>query len=57
MRAPIVATDRADDFQAWVSPHLVAMSRLASRLTSAADADDVVQESLVRAWRKRSTYD
>jgi RNA polymerase sigma-70 factor (ECF subfamily) len=49
--------DDAGDFQAWVSPHLVAMTRLATRLTTPADADDVVQESLVRAWRKRSTYD
>lgn len=57
MRAPIVAVDAAEDFQAWVTPHLVAMSRLATRLTGAADADDIVQESLVRAWRKRSTYD
>lgn len=47
----------AEDFRAWVTPHLVAMARLAARLTSAADSDDVVQESLVRAWRKRSQYD
>lgn len=47
----------AEDFRSWVAPHLLAMSRLASRLTSDADADDVVQEALVRAWRKRGTYD
>jgi RNA polymerase sigma factor (sigma-70 family) len=47
----------ADEFRAWVGPHLVAMGRLATRLTSAADSDDVVQETLVRAWRKRSQYD
>jgi RNA polymerase sigma-70 factor (ECF subfamily) len=33
------------------------MSRLAARLAPDGDRDDIVQESLVRAWRKRSTYD
>jgi len=47
----------ARDFREWVQPHLLAMGRLATRLTSAADSDDVVQESLVRAWRKRESYD
>jgi len=45
------------DFREWVQPHLLAMGRLATRLTSAADSDDVVQEALVRAWRKRESYD
>ena len=45
------------DFREWVAPHLLAMGRLATRLTSAADSDDVVQEALVRAWRKRDSYD
>lgn len=55
----VVAAPAADaeDFRVWVGPHLVAMGRLASRLTSIADSDDVVQEVLVRAWRKRSQYD
>lgn len=44
-------------FTAWVAPHLPAMSRLAGRLVPSADRDDVVQEALVRAWRRRSTYD
>lgn len=33
------------------------MSRLATRLAPNADRDDVVQEALVRAWRKRDQYD
>lgn len=33
------------------------MSRLAARLAPDADRDDVVQEALVRAWRKRDQYD
>ncbi|MFL6061309.1 MAG: RNA polymerase sigma factor [Marmoricola sp.] len=44
-------------FEAWVRPHLTSMSRLAARLVPAADRDDVVQDALVRAWRRRSTYD
>ena len=47
----------AAEFAAWVGPHLPAMTRLAARLTAPADRDDVVQEALVRAWRRRSTYD
>ena len=53
---PSLAPDLAD-FRAWVSPHLLAMTRLAIRLTSDADGDDVVQESLVRAWRRWDSYD
>jgi RNA polymerase sigma-70 factor, ECF subfamily len=45
------------EFAAWVEPHLPAMTRYAARLVPAADADDVVQEALLRAWRRRRTYD
>ena len=45
------------DFAAWVEPELAKMSRLAARLAPDADRDDVVQEALVRAWRKRDQYD
>ena len=45
------------EFADWVSPHVVAMSRLAARLAPDGDRDDIVQEALLRAWRKRSTYD
>ena len=47
----------AVDFAAWVGPHVAAMNHLAARLVGPADREDVVQESLVRAWRRRSTYD
>jgi RNA polymerase sigma factor (sigma-70 family) len=57
VRAVEAPAPDAEDFRAWVGPHLLAMARLATRLTSAADSDDVVQEALVRAWRKRSQYD
>jgi RNA polymerase sigma-70 factor (ECF subfamily) len=33
------------------------MASLASRLTSDGERDDVVQEALVRAWKKQSQYD
>jgi RNA polymerase sigma factor (sigma-70 family) len=57
VRAVAAPAADTEDFRAWVGPHLLAMARLATRLTSAADSDDVVQEALVRAWRKRSQYD
>lgn len=44
-------------FVEWVRPHLPAMARLAGRLAVGADRDDIVQESLARAWAKRSQYD
>ena len=44
------------EFASWVEPHLPAMARLAGRLVPEADRDDVVQEALVRAWRRRATY-
>jgi RNA polymerase sigma-70 factor (ECF subfamily) len=44
------------DFDDWVRPHTPSMRRLAARLAPQ-DADDVVQDALARAWRKRSTYD
>jgi RNA polymerase sigma-70 factor (ECF subfamily) len=57
MPGRIGVTTDADEFRAWVQPHLVAMARLAARLTTSHDADDVVQEALVRAWRRRESYD
>jgi RNA polymerase sigma factor (sigma-70 family) len=47
----------SDDFDGWVRPHRHHMIRLAAALTSPSDAEDVVQDALVRAWRRRSTYD
>jgi RNA polymerase sigma factor (sigma-70 family) len=45
-----------EEFASWVRPHLPAMSHLATRLAGNADRDDVVQESLTRAWRRWETY-
>ena len=57
LRAGAAATGEATAFSDWVRPHLAAMAAVASRLASPADRDDVVQEALVRAWRKWASYD
>ncbi|MBE7186929.1 RNA polymerase sigma factor [Jatrophihabitans endophyticus] len=44
-------------FDAWVGPHLPLLRVLAAREVGAGDADDVVQDALVRAWRRRETFD
>jgi RNA polymerase sigma-70 factor (ECF subfamily) len=44
-------------FEIAVGPHLAAMERLAMRLAPGQQADDVVQNALLRAWRRRSSYD
>jgi len=51
------APSSADGFAEWVRPHLAGMHRLIARLAPGVDADDLVQEALVRAWRKRGQYD
>lgn len=59
----MTATSPADDrtrkqaFAVWVQPHLSTMERLAARLVDADDRDDLVQETLLRAWRRWETYD
>src|SRR3990170_6806661 len=51
------APDKPADFADWVEPELAKMTRLAARLAPNADRDDVVQEAMMRAWRKRDHYD
>lgn len=45
------------DFATWVRPHWAAMSALARRLSGVPDWEDVLQESLSAAWRKRAQFD
>lgn len=45
----------ADGFSRWVRPHWPAMARLAARYSR--DADDILQDALVVAWRKRVQFD
>ena len=54
---PATMAPAADEFNDWVQPHLGAMANLAARLAGPADRDDVVQESLTRAWRRWSTFE
>jgi RNA polymerase sigma factor (sigma-70 family) len=51
------APNARDEFAEWVEPHLPALARLAARLAPDGDRDDVLQEALTRAWRKRATFD
>lgn len=44
-------------FSDQVRPHLPAMVHLAARLAPVRHRDDVVQEALTRAWRKRRQFD
>jgi RNA polymerase sigma factor (sigma-70 family) len=59
----IAAADASDaiegtqDFGAWVAPHLARMALVAARLGGPSERDDIVQEALVRAWRKRGQFD
>lgn len=53
---PNDSTD-ADEFARWVRPHVASMAHLAARLVGSADRDDVVQEALTRAWKKRDSFD
>lgn len=55
--AEVSHTTLSAEFELWVAPHWAAMQRLADRLAPSADADDVVQESLSRAWRRFATFD
>lgn len=45
------------DFATWARPSVLAMTRLARRLAPHADPDDIVQEALTRAWRRRADFD
>ncbi|MCW2781053.1 MAG: polymerase, sigma-24 subunit, subfamily [Marmoricola sp.] len=53
----MVEPDSDRDFADWVAPHLPAMSRFAGRLVARSERDDVVQDALVRAWHRWSTFD
>lgn len=57
MPAEVDDPSDGEDFNAWVRPHLPSMTRFAARLVDAGERDDVVQDALVRAWSRRSTYD
>ena len=50
-------TSAQADFTGFVAPHWELMSRLARRLAPPGEWEDVLQEALGSAWRKRNQYD
>ena len=58
-----IAGRRVDDagpdvsFDAWVAPHRPVLLGVAAREVGGADAEDVVQDAVLRAWQKRHTFD
>jgi RNA polymerase sigma factor (sigma-70 family) len=51
------APEQSAEFASWTAPARVPMLRLAARLAPHADADDIVQDALARAWAKRAQFD
>src|SRR4249919_545395 len=45
------------DFERWVEPHLTTLARYAGRRVAPAQRDDVVQQALIRAYQRWTTYD
>jgi RNA polymerase sigma-70 factor (ECF subfamily) len=44
-------------FEAWVAPHWSVMVNFAARLVGSADREDVAQDALALAWRRRDVFD
>lgn len=47
---------RSSGFDEWVTPHLTTLRRYAVMLDATRDPDDLVQDTLERAWKKWWTY-
>jgi len=54
---PLSGIGGPEQFDALVAPIVPVLVRLAGRLTSWDQAEDVVQEALACAWRKRAQFD
>ena len=54
---PPIATIGAAEFARRVEPYLSKMLNLAERLAGTTGREDVVQEALLNAWRKRGQFD
>jgi RNA polymerase sigma-70 factor (ECF subfamily) len=54
---PVIANAAKRDFAGFVEPHWDMMARLARRLAPPGEWEDVLQEALGSAWRKRDQYD
>jgi RNA polymerase sigma-70 factor (ECF subfamily) len=55
--APVGGLVADGDFDALVAPHAAVLMAIAGRLVGADEAADIVQEALLRAWRRWSTFD
>jgi RNA polymerase sigma-70 factor (ECF subfamily) len=51
------AQPEASQFESWLQPYWSMMARLARRISPAGSWEDILQESLANAWRKRSQFD
>jgi RNA polymerase sigma-70 factor (ECF subfamily) len=51
------APDSPAAFSDWLAPHMTRMWHLATRMAPSADADDVVQDAVLAAWRSRASFD
>ncbi len=54
---PTVSASERETFAAFVRPHWDIMAALARRLTRSTDGDDILQDALASAWRKRGQFD
>ena len=45
------------DLESWLAPHWALLHRVAVSLCGPADGEDVLQDALVAAWRKRAQFD
>lgn len=55
-RVPGALSSRSE-FGDWVRPHWDAMCAVATRFAEPSDRDDVLQNALLLAWRRRAQYD
>jgi RNA polymerase sigma factor (sigma-70 family) len=51
------ASQSHDEFTKWIEPSWRAMTVLALRLAGRNDYEDVLQEAVTLAWRKRASFD
>lgn len=48
---------QADAFRRYVEPEIEVLLRVARTLVGSSDVDDLVQETLMRAWRAMDRFD
>lgn len=57
MKRLLAESGAATNFDAWVFPHLPVLRRMASLYAERADREDLIQETLSRAWARRADFD